>query len=281
MSTQKTSHFNYKNTEFYWTYWKAEEPKATVVLVHGMGSHSGRYTKSVVPFLLKNGYNVVAFDHFGHGKTEGKRGHNPGFEYVLESVNKTIQKAVETFPNLPVFLYGHSMGGNTVANFALRKDAPVKGFIVTSPMLEVAVEIPSWKLFLGKMMLKVAPSMTMPTGLNAQHISRIESEVERYKTDTLCHDKISPNFSLVFMEAGKWAIENAQKLKKPMLLLHGTGDKICDYRGSEKFAKGNKLVTLKLYKDAYHELHHDLCSEEMLGDVKTWLDAQVESVSNS
>ncbi|MBS9767120.1 MAG: lysophospholipase [Flavobacteriaceae bacterium] len=276
MNTQKTAHFTYQNTEFHWSSWEAKDAKAVVVLVHGMGSHSGRYTKSLIPFLLKNGYNVVAFDHFGHGKTEGKRGHNPGFEYVLGSVEKTIEKAVETFPNLPVFLYGHSMGGNTVTNFALRKKSLIKGFIVTSPMLEVAIEVPAWKLFLAKIMLKIAPSLTMPTGLNAQHISRIESEVERYKTDPLCHDKISPNFSIVFMEAGKWAIENANKLEKPMLLLHGTGDKICDYKGSEKFAKGNELVTLKLYKDAYHELHHDLCSEEMLEDVKQWLDEQVE-----
>ncbi len=275
MNTQKTDYFNYKDTRFFWSSWEVKEAKAVVVIVHGMGSHSGRYKESLIPFLLKNGYNVVAFDHFGHGKTEGKRGHNPGFEYVLGSVEQTINKAVASFPNLPIFLYGHSMGGNTVTNFALRKESPVKGFIVTSPMLEVAIKIPSWKLFLGKMMAKIAPSMTMPTGLNANHISRIPSEVKRYKTDALCHDKISPNFSLVFMDAGKWAIENADKLKKPMLLLHGTGDMICSYKGSEEFAKDNKLVTLKLYKEGYHELHHDLCAEEMLNDVKNWLDSHL------
>ncbi len=275
MNTQKTDYFNYKDTRFFWSSWEAKKAKGVVVLVHGMGSHSGRYKKSVIPFLLKNEYNVVAFDHFGHGKTEGKRGHNPGFEYVLGSVELVINKAIKTFPNLPIFLYGHSMGGNTVVNFALRKNTPVKGFVVTSPMLELSFQPPAWKLFLGKMIQKIAPSLTMPSGLNTKHISRIKEQVEKYENDALCHDRISPKFSLVFIDAGKWAIENADKLKKPMLLLHGTGDMICDYRGSEKFAKSNKLVTLKLYKEAYHELHHDLCAEEMLSDVKNWLDSKL------
>ena len=112
---QKEFSFNIYKTNFYGQYWQAENTKAVVVLVHGMGEHSGRY-HHVAKKLTKNDFSVVAFDHFGHGKTSGKRGHNPSFEAVLDSVSNTIEKAKELFPKKPIFLYGHSMGGNVVIN---------------------------------------------------------------------------------------------------------------------------------------------------------------------
>lgn len=264
--------FDYCKTKFYGSFWEAQTNQAVVVLVHGMGEHLGRYKNSVIPVLIENGYHVVAFDHFGHGKTEGKRGHNPGFEYVLESVSKVIKKANTLFPNLPIFLYGHSMGGNTVINYALKRQVDdICGIIVTSPMLQLSMKAPKWKIKLGKIIQKIRPSLTLSSGLNPHHISRIPKEVEYYENDPLCHDKISPNYSITFIETGKWAIQNASTLKKPMLLLHGTGDLICDFKGSVAFAKNNKNVTLKLYENAYHELHHDKCKKEMLNDVISWL----------
>ena len=115
--TQTEFTFNIYNTDFYGKTWQASNTKAVVVLVHGMGEHSGRYNH-VAKKLTENDFSVVAFDHFAHGKTSGKRGHNPSFEAVLESVTKTIEKAKELFPNKPIFLYGHSMGGNVVVNYS-------------------------------------------------------------------------------------------------------------------------------------------------------------------
>ena len=116
-------------TDFYGKTWQASNTKAVVVLVHGMGEHSGRYNH-VAKKLTENDFSVVAFDHFGHGKTSGKRGHNPSFEAVLESVTKTIEKAKELFPNKPIFLYGHSMGGNVVVNYSIRIKHQIKGVIL-------------------------------------------------------------------------------------------------------------------------------------------------------
>ena len=118
----KEFNFSIQNTKFFGQYWKAEHTKAVIVLVHGMGEHSGRYADFVVPNLVKNNFSVVAFDHFGHGKTAGKRGHNPSFCAVLNSVQTTSEKAKELFPDKPIFLYGHSMGGNVVLNYALRRE---------------------------------------------------------------------------------------------------------------------------------------------------------------
>ncbi|TVZ56081.1 alpha-beta hydrolase superfamily lysophospholipase [Lutibacter sp. Hel_I_33_5] len=267
--------FNIYKTDFSGQIWEAKSTKAVVVLVHGMGEHVSRYTSSVIPKLLENEYSVVGFDHFGHGKTSGKRGHNPSYDAVLESISEVIEKAKNSFPNKPVFLYGHSMGGNTVINYTLKKDNEITGTIATSPFLKLAFQPPSWKISLGKIMQKIAPSITLGNELDANDISRDKVEVQKYIDDPLVHDKISPNFSLTFIDTGKWAIENAANLKTPMKLFHGTSDKIIDFKGSEDFTKKSKKASLKLYEDGYHELHNDLCKDEMLQDVVDWLNSQL------
>lgn len=272
--THHEFNFNYHKTDFYGQYWQPEKAEAVVVIVHGMGEHSGRY-EHVAKKLTDNNFGVIAFDHFGHGKTTGKRGHNPGYDDVLNSVSKLIDKAKEVFSNKPMFLYGHSMGGNTVINYVLRKNNSLNGVIATSPMLKLAFQPPAWKLTAGKLMQKIAPSITLPSELDATHVSRIQEEVDKYVNDPLVHDKISPNFSLSFFDAADWAIENASKLKTPMYLLHGTDDKIIDYRGTESFANNTTLATLKLYEGGYHELHNDLCAEKMLNDIIDWLNSKV------
>nr|BFF36432.1 alpha/beta hydrolase [Tenacibaculum mesophilum] len=273
--THHTFTFNFHKTEFFGQYWQPETVKAIVVIIHGMGEHSERY-KHVAKKLTDNNFGVVTFDHFGHGKTTGKRGHNPGYNYVLKSVTKLIEKTKEVFGDKPTFLYGHSMGGNTVINYTLREKHHLKGVIATSPFLRLAFQPPTWKLSLGKIMQKIAPSITLGNELDANDISRDPVEVEKYSNDPLVHDKVSPNFSLSFIDAGEWAIENASSLKTPMLLLHGTGDKIIDYKGTEAFANNTPKASIKLYEGGYHELQNDLCKEEMLQDVVNWLNTQLQ-----
>ncbi len=266
----QTFKFNYCKTDFHGEYWTAEKGKAVVVIVHGLGEHLGRFHYPVAK-LLENNFNVVAFDHFGHGKTTGKRGHNPGYENVLKSIDIVVEKAAKLFEGKPVFLYGHSMGGNAVINYFLKDSKKLKGGIVTSPFLRLAFQPPKWKLFFGNIIKKIAPSITLGNEVNSAYISRDEEEVKKYVNDPLVHNKVSPNFSLVFMDKGELAISKASTLKTPMLLLHGTGDKIIDYKGTKEFSDNSKMATLKLYEEGYHELHNDVCKKEMMEDVINWL----------
>lgn len=272
--THQEFNFNYHKTNFFGQFWKPEKTKAIVVLIHGMGEHSGRYIH-VAKKLTDNNFGVISFDHFGHGKTTGKRGHNPSFDAVLESISKLIDKAKDIFGNKKIFLYGHSMGGNAVINYTLRKKHNLQGVIATSPFLKLAFQPPKWKISLGKIMQKIAPSITLGNELDPNDISRDSNEVNKYINDPLVHDKISPNFSLTFIDSGEWAINNASLLKTPMLLLHGIDDKIIDYRGTEAFAENANNTTLKLYENGYHELHNDLCKDEMLQNIVDWILQQV------
>ena len=253
-----------------------ETTKGVVVLVHGFGEHSGRYKKSVIPTLNNIGLAVVAYDNIGHGKSSGKRGHCPSYEALLDVLATVIDKAKELHPEKPVLLYGHSMGGNLVLNYALRRKSTLAGIIATSPYLRLAFQPPKWKMVIGKWMLRIMPSITLPSGLDPNGISRISEEVAKYKNDPLIFDAISPMYSFPVMEAGEWAIANAAELPYKAILLHGTGDKIIDYRGTVEFHKNSGKTTLKLFEGGYHELHHDVCREEMLHTITDWLQSAIQ-----
>lgn len=264
--------FNFYNTDFFGQYFTSDTVKGVIILVHGMGEHSSRYAEFVIPKLLEQGLSVITYDQFGHGKTAGKKGHNPNFEAVLETVTTIAIKAKEIFGNVPIFLYGHSMGGNVVLNYALRQEHNFKGIIATSPFLRIAFKAPAWKLTIGKLIQKIAPSMTMPNELNPDHLSRDSVAVNKYINDPLVHNKISPNYSLTFFETGEWAIDNAQNLRTPTLVIHGTDDKITDHKASKTFVENtNGMANLALFKNGYHELHNDLEKEKFVETIISWI----------
>ncbi|RLD29001.1 MAG: alpha/beta hydrolase [Bacteroidetes bacterium] len=269
---ENTFKFNLHDTELFGQYWKPQTVEAVIVLVHGMGEHSSRYEQSVILHLINKGFGVVAFDQFGHGRTTGKRGHCPSYEALLETIDYAIKKAEALFPKKAIYLYGHSLGGNLVINYSLTKNHTLKGVIASSPFLRLAFNPPKWKVVFGKLVLKILPSLTLPSELEVEAISRDENEVQKYCDDELVHDKVSPMFIFPVIDAGEWAIVNANKLQVPMLVLHGTGDCIIDYKGSEEFCKNSTNAQLALFDNGYHELHHDLCKEEFIQTILKWLD---------
>jgi len=263
------------NVKIHGNYARPETTIGVVVLVHGFGEHAARYQNSVVPMLLSTSLAVVSYDNFGHGKSGGKRGHCPNYEALLAILEMVITKATNLFPNVPLFLYGHSMGGNLVLNYTLRRNIELAGVIATSPYLRLAFRPPKWKMVIGKMMLSLMPSITLPSGLNPDGISRIPEEVAKYKNDSLVFDKISPMYSFPIMEAGEWAIENAARLNVDTLLLHGTADPIIDCNGTKEFHQNSSKTALKLFDGGFHELHHDQCKDEMLAVVKKWVKSRI------
>lgn len=262
-------------TDIYSQCHRPKEVRAVVVLVHGFGEHSGRYGEKVIPALLDCGLAVVTYDNIGHGKSGGKKGHCPSYKALMDILQEVIAKAEVLFPDRSHFLYGHSMGGNLVLNYALRRKNKIAGIVATSPYLRLAYEPPKWKMVLGKLLLKIYPSLTMPSGLDASGISRIPEEVGKYEKDLLNHDMVSPMFSFPIMNAGQSAIDSAGDLEVDTLLLHGSGDRIIDYRGTEEFHKNSSKTELKVYQGGFHELHYDLCSQEMLQDVQNWFRQRV------
>lgn len=231
--------------------------KAIICLVHGFGEHQGRY-QHLAEFFTKNDIGVFTYDQRGHGLSEGKRGHTPSHKQLLEDLDQILDLIIHKFPKTPVFLYGHSMGGNVVLNYNLQYSKPLRGVIVTSPWLRLAFQPPKVQVILGKLVNYVFPKFTQESTMELGYISRDEKVVEAYKNDPLVHGKITVRAFLEIQEAGERAIENASQQKYPLYLCHGTADKITSANASEIYAKnaGSK-VTFQLWEGCFHEIHHE------------------------
>lgn len=248
-----------------------------VIVVHGMGEYGRRYERSVIPWLLDHSVAVIAYDQFGHGRSSCKRGVHPGYEHLLDSIDAMIDKASDIHPGLPVFLYGHSMGGNVVLNYTLRRTERIRAVIVTSPFIRLAFEPPAWKISLARLLQKILPSMTLANEIDPKTLSKDESEVEAYRRDPLIHDRVSPAYSVEFMEQGEYILRQAKKLRKPVLLLHGDRDRLTDPKASAEFAKNaGDPVTYKNFPEGYHELHHDQERELLLNTVVDWIERNLQ-----
>jgi acylglycerol lipase len=276
MQSQTFSWQSADKLTFFGQKWQPETaPKAVVALVHGMGEHSGRYTYWV-NFLVRNHYAVMGFDHRGHGKSEGQRGHTPKYEYLLDDVENFLRQVKINYPDLPIFLFGHSMGGNVVLNYALRRNPLIKGVIASAPWLKLGFVPPQWKIGLAKLVNRIYPKLPQPTDLEVDAISRDAEEVKRYINDPLVHGKTTPRFFLEGTAAAEWALSNAYNFNLPLILYHGSADRLTSPEGSKLFAQKVKPehITFKIWENAYHELHNDLDREAVFAWLLEWLNKQ-------
>lgn len=258
----KTNTFKWTTTDglgLFAKSWQSDTqtPKAVITLVHGMGEHIERY-EHVAEVLTNEGYAIVGYDHRGHGKSDGNRGHIPDYDQLMDDVTLALNKTKELFPKLPLFIYGHSMGGGLVANYLIHRQPKVNAAIITAPYFGLTHPQPAIKLALGRLTQNLVPKLSLPTGLNADHISRDPEEVRKYKNDPLVHDKISAKMGISMVDAGAYAVEHANKISVPTLVLHGKGDEITSPKESEKFAKNaGSIVQIQLFDKLYHEIHNE------------------------
>ena len=252
--------------------WAPEIPKAVVVLVHGHGEHINRY-QHVAEAFVKAGYAMQAFDLRGHGKSAGQRGHTPSYENLMDDIADFIDDAQKRYPGLAVFLYGHSMGGNQVINYALRSPHALKGVIATGPWLRLAFDPPAAQVFMAKLLNSITPSVSISSGLSQEALSRDPQVVSKYAADPLVHDKISFRLYTNMVTNGLAALERAAELKIPMLLMHGSADKLTSAQASREFAqKAGKFVTLRIWDGFYHEIHNEPEKVEVIQTMIDWMD---------
>ena len=247
-------------------------PKAAIMLVHGHGEHVARYDH-VADALTEKGYAMLGFDLRGHGKSGGPRGHTPSYNALMDDIASFSQQTEQRYPGLPRFLYGHSLGGNLVLNYALRRKPDLRGVIATGPWLKLAFDPPASQVTLARLTNGIAPGFTQHSKLNTQGLSHDQVVVAAYDNDPLVHDKISARLFMAIYESGLWALEHAAEFPLPLLLMHGAADPITSAKASQEFAQraGNK-VTLKIWDGMYHEIHNEVGKAEVFKTMLTWLE---------
>jgi alpha-beta hydrolase superfamily lysophospholipase len=253
----------------------AVTPKAVVCLVHGLGEHSSRYAH-VAEAFGKEGFILFGTDLRGHGRSGGPRGHISSIEDFMKDIDVLLDQARIRYPGLPLFLYGHSLGGIQVLHYGLLRKPEVKGVIATSSGLHTAIEAQAIKVLMAKVLGSLMPTVAIASGLDPKGISRDPKVVEAYKNDPLVHDKISLGFGRVMIGVTSWTLAHAGEFSRPLLLLHGKADAIAFPSSSTEFAAPLKeKCTLVLWDDAYHELHNEPEKNEVFKTMTSWMDARL------
>lgn len=262
--------------QLYGRAWPLAQPKAVICLIHGLGEHCGRYAH-VAAELNHAGYAVVACDLPGHGQTAGPRGITPPFDQLSDSCAALLTEAGRRYPGKPRFLYGHSLGGTIVLHHTVLRKPKVAGVISTSPGLRLGGNPQRAKVAFGKVVGRVAPNMVMANGLERSALSREPRVVAAYEADPLVHDRVSARLGIGGIETGAWLLSHAAEFPRvPLLLVHGTADRITSPAATEEFASRlNGNVTLKLWPGLYHETHNEPEKTDVLCYNIAWLDAHV------
>lgn len=277
MKTREWTWKSHDDLEMYTQSWEPEEnSKAVVCLVHGLGEHSGRYAH-VGEAFSEAGFALAGFDLRGHGKSGGLRGHIPSFDAFMDDIEGFVKQVNISFEELPRFLYGHSLGGILVMNYVLRRKLEFNGVISTGAGLRTTLEEQAGKVMMARVLGTLMPSVAIPSGLNPNDISRKKEVIDAYVNDPLVHDRMTLGFGKIMLAVLPWTFEHAHEFSLPLLIMHGTDDKLGYPRGSEEFAGYvKKNCTLKLWEGMYHEIHNEPEQDEVFAFMIDWMNSQLK-----
>ena len=258
--------------QLYYQSWHQDSPKqGIVVIVHGLGAHSGIFN-NLVEFLCDRQFQVYALDLRGHGHSEGQRGYINSWNEFRQDLKAFLQLIISQEPNLPLFLLGQSLGGTIALDYALHDGEQLQGLILLSPALKVRIS--PFKLILGRIFSRFMPHFTLNTGIDLTTISRNPQVVAAAAQDGLRHKKGTARLATEFWQAVDWLEANAAKLAVPTLILYGGADRVTLPESSSLLFKTIALADKEQheYPQSYHELHQDLDYQAVFADLGNWLD---------
>lgn len=266
---------SFDGTWISWRAWEAASPRGALLIVHGLGEHSGRY-RNLAEAMAPAGWSCWALDLRGMGESEGRRGHIESWSQWLGDVTAFDSLVRTEASPLEVVPLGHSFGGVVVASAVLQRALQPRRFVLSNPAFSVRMPVAPWKLALGRIASRTMPTLTMSNGVDARSISRDAAVVDAYRQDPLVHDRISARLHAEWRVAGETVMNEARHCAVPVLLLLSDDDRVIDARVGERFGETcGGGVTIRRYPNRYHEPFNDLGAETVFEDLRGWLDAPV------
>lgn len=253
-----------------WRVWEpSTTPRATLLLIHGLGEHAGRYGHLAQAFN-QAGITVRAFDLRGHGRSEGVRGHTPGTDFWLEDIDLLLGQAAS---HLPVFLYGHSLGGLIAGVYGLQREDLEISYILSGPAFRRAFEVPTYKTYLAKTLASLRPTFAQHSGLDPSTLSHDPAVVRAYQQDPLVHDWATAKLYVEATDAGEWALRNAGRFGQPLLIVMGEEDLLVDVDAGEQFYHdaASEDKSMRVWPGLYHEIHNETPYEPILEHMVDWV----------
>ncbi|MDM0014208.1 alpha/beta hydrolase [Variovorax sp. J22P168] len=256
-----------------WPLAGATKPRAVVVLVHGLGEHSGRY-REVAAWLNRRGFTVRGADHHGHGTSSGARGGLPHSQRLLDDLALVIDDTRRAFPEIPLILLGHSLGGLVAASAVARGLRPVDALVLSSPALDAGLS--GFQKLLVATLSRLAPGLRVGNGLDADFLSHDPAIAKAYRADPLCHDRIGARLARFLADEGARVQATAPGWQVPTLLIFAGDDRLVNPAGSRAFAAAApaSLVRSVEFPSLYHEIFNEREAEPVFDALGAWLDAR-------
>ena len=266
-----------RDTNIYYQYWLPEgEPKAILLVAHGIAEHSGRYM-NVVNHFVPAGYAVYGVDHIGHGKSDGKRVCVERFQDFTKTFKKFFDMIRGWQPIKPIFLVGHSMGGLISAAYLLKHQDELTGVVFSGPGIKVPENISNAVIFAGKILSVVMPKAGI-IQLDAEGICRDPAVVDAYLNDPLVYTgKITARLSAEMLKTIQHLTGSAIKIRLPIMIVQGGSDKLVDPSGAQLLydSVSSEDKKIKIYDGLYHEVFNEPEHGQVLDDVKVWIDSHL------
>lgn len=255
--------------------WPANtQPKANVVILHGYGHHAGSFAE-VAEHLNKAGYGVFAFDQRGHGLSPGRRGYIASFDHWVDDTHAFLAHIASETAGVPLFLMGHSLGCLALGLYVVRHQPPARGIIFSSGALKIPDRVPMILRKLANVLSALTPTLPVQK-VDVEATSRDPKAVQALRDDPLRYGGMMQARSGAESVKAIAALQSCmQDITQPVLIMHGTKDRLTDCEGSRELHAKVKSVdkTLCIFDRAYHELYNDLDKERWFTQVTTWLDA--------
>jgi len=262
-------------------HWPAAAPaRGTVIIIHGLGEHIGRYAH-VAAHLNRWGWNVIGYDHRGHGRSGGAKGRLSHPDDLLRDLSSLIHAARAAYDG-SVVLLGHSLGGLIAARFVAEGLAaspaawyrPVDALVLSSPALDAGISA-GQKRLLG-VLGPLVPNLAVNNGLKPDWISRDKAVVKAYVDDPLVHDRITPRLARFILDGGASVLERAPLWKLPTLLIYAGSDRCVAPAGSRAFAAAAppEVVTTREFTPLFHEIFNEPEQAQVFDTLATWLAAR-------
>lgn len=263
--------WGYQDAELYYQLWRPQTSVGTILITHGIAEHSDCYQK-LAESLAAAGRTVFVWDLRGHGRSEGKRGYVNRFQDYSDDLEAGIRflKTQEYTRNLPLVLFGHSMGGLiTLKTFVNHSPAGISCLALSSPALGLSIAVPKLKEKAAHWLAEWAPKVTLYNEINFETLVRDENMIREYKSDPLRHDRIAPRVFVGMVEAMKEVMTAAPEIHIPVIMQLAGRDKVVSTPDAERFFAnlGSKKKKIFIYANSYHEIFNDLDRDEVIKDL--------------
>jgi len=222
--------------------------------------------------MISRQIGVIGLDQQGHGNSPGKRGHIASHEILMSNVQSLLIETRLRYNDIPLFLFGQSMGGNIVLNYGIdNKSKEIKGIISSSPFLQLAFEPPKWKTSLGRILQNILPSLTLPADIDPMELSHDPEIGRAYMEDPFNHGMISARLYNLMLAGCERAFKSVNTLNIPVLLMHGDEDRLTSHKASISLGELNPIIETKIWPGMRHELHNERGKEEVLEFTCQWM----------